>query len=234
MKKVITFSLWGKMERYTIGAIKNAKLMPILYSDFELYIYLHTPTVPESIVNELKSFPFVTIIPKTTDLTKDKPMMWRFEAIDDPDVEIMMPRDTDTRFLIREQTAVKEWLKSDTLFHIMRDHPKHTGKIFGGMFGTRKLPSIPSWKDEMKKITQKGHRNYDVTFLEKFIYPKILSSYTLHTSFKFFPNEPANPFPTPYSKDLRFIGEYVYEDESRCQKSINILRKNLHKQIKRN
>lgn len=32
-------------------------------------------------------------------------MCWRFEAIDNPNVEVMIPRDTDTRFLLE-----KKWL----------------------------------------------------------------------------------------------------------------------------
>ena len=39
-----------------------------------------------------------------------------------PLVEIMMPRDTDTRIFLREKLAVDEWLKSGKLIHIMRDH----------------------------------------------------------------------------------------------------------------
>ena len=47
-------------------------------------------------------------------------MMWRFEAIDNQDVEIMMSRDTDTRILPREVKAVEEWINSNKIFHIMR------------------------------------------------------------------------------------------------------------------
>ena len=34
MKKVISFSLWGKNPTYTIGAIKNAELASQFYPDF--------------------------------------------------------------------------------------------------------------------------------------------------------------------------------------------------------
>ena len=106
MKKVITFSLWGNLPRYTIWAIKNIELVPKFYPDFEVYIYIHKETVPEEIVNRIREFSYVTIIFKDGDLLKIKPMTWRFEAIDDRDVEIMMPRDTDTRILEREKLAV--------------------------------------------------------------------------------------------------------------------------------
>jgi hypothetical protein len=38
---------------------------------------------------------------KSGDLSYIKPMMWRFESIDDPEVEIMMSRDTDTRIFTK-------------------------------------------------------------------------------------------------------------------------------------
>ena len=153
MKKVITFSLWGNNPTYNIGAIKNVELAKEFYPDFECWFYIHEESVPKETIEQLKTFDNVNIIFKNGDLTNEncKPRMWRFEAIDDPDVEIMMSRDTDTRFLLREQLAVKQWLQSNKIFHIMRDHPHHDFVILAGMFGTRKIPEIPSWKTIMNK-----------------------------------------------------------------------------------
>lgn len=232
MKKVITFSLWGNLPRYTIGAIKNIELVPKFYPDFEVYIYIHKETVPEEIVNRIREFSYVTIIFKEGDLLKIKPMMWRFEAIDDRDVEIMMPRDADTRILEREKLAVNEWLKSGKLFHIMRDHPDHGAKIFGGMFGTKKNSAIKSWNKLINKIRQNGTRHNDTKLLNNLIYPKIKDNCMIHTSFKFFENEDYRPFPIPYSKEFRFVGEYVYEDDSRSVKHIRKLKRNLKNYIK--
>ena len=100
-------------------------------------------------------------------------MMWRFESIDDPEVEIMLSRDTDSRFLLREKLAVNEWLNSTNLFHIMRDHPHHNFVILGGMFGSKKIPQLPSWSNVMKNFIQEGDRNYDQNFLRDYIYPII-------------------------------------------------------------
>ena len=54
------------------------------------------------------------------------------------DVDVMISRDTDSRVSHREMIAVNKWLESDKGFHIMRDHPWHTTKILGGMWGCRK------------------------------------------------------------------------------------------------
>ena len=169
MKNVISFSLWGDNPTYNVGAIKNAEQALIIYPGFECWFYIHKDSVPADTINKLKNMPNTRIFLKTGDLNKIKPMMWRFEAIDEPEVEIMLSRDTDTRFLIREKLAVDEWLSSNNLFHIMRDHPHHKFCILGGMFGTRKIPQIPKWSDIMNTINQVGNRDYDQTFLKDYI-----------------------------------------------------------------
>lgn len=42
-----------------------------------------------------------------------------------------MSRDSDSRIIPREEDAVREWLASDRMFHIMRDHPWHCRFIVG-------------------------------------------------------------------------------------------------------
>ena len=182
MKKILSFSLWGDNPTYNIGAIKNAEQAKTLYPEFECWFYIHE-SVPKETIDILKAMSNTKIIIKTGDLNKNKPMMWRFEAIDDPDVEIMMSRDTDTRFTQREILAVNEWLNSDTIFHIMRDHPHHNFCILGGMFGTKKIKEIPSWNSIMNTFSQTGDRDYDQTFLANVIYPIIKNNSTIHASF---------------------------------------------------
>jgi len=213
MIRVISFSLWGNNQTYTIGAIKNAELAEIFFPDFECWFYIHKNTVPEDIIHRLSSFKNVKVIIKEGDLNNTKPMMWRFEPIDDPDVEIMMSRDTDTRILLREKLAVEEWINSGKLFHIMRDHPCHHNAIMGGMFGTRKIPGI-EWKTIFQFQDQFSDREYDQHFLENYIYHRIKENALIHASFHKHEHH-AKDFPIPYESNYHFVGEYVYCDESR-------------------
>jgi hypothetical protein len=227
MKKVISFSLWGDNPTYNIGATKNAELAKYAYPDFECWFYIHKDTVPQETIDALNSFTNTKIIFKTGDLNIVKPMMWRFEAIDDEDVEIMMSRDTDTRILLREKLAVDDWLSSNKLFHIMRDHPSHNCCILGGMFGTKKIPQIPNWSSIMNSFIQTGHRDYDQTFLKDYIYPLVNNNSIVHaTIHKMEPH--AKNFPINYEKTYRFVGEYVYFDNSRSNEDINKLRKYIY------
>ena len=224
MKKVLSFSLWGNNPTYNIGAIKNAELAKTMYPEFECWFYIHQESVPESTIHELLILDNVKIIMKSGNLNIVKPMMWRFEAIDEEDVEIMMSRDTDTRFLLREKMAVEEWLESGKLFHIMRDHPDHKFCILGGMFGTRKLPKINSWKTIMNNVIQNSDRDYDQDFLKCHIYPAIKNNCMIHASFHRY-EQFCKLFPIKYCSHAKFVGEYVYHDESRSEYHINELLK---------
>jgi hypothetical protein len=158
-------------------------------------------------------------------------MTWRFESIDDPLVEINMSRDTDTRILFREKLAVDEWLVSGTLFHIMRDHPHHMNKntpIMGGMFGTRKIKSIPSWSKliQFKELNDLGRKFYntDQDLLNKYIYPFIQNDCLIHSSFgKLFNEKLVKPFPIDYCRNYYFVGGYVYADESVSIEHVKLL-----------
>ena len=207
--------MWGSTPIYLVGAIKNVESAQKMYPEFECWIYLHEPTVPKETVHALHQYTNVKIILKTGDLITEKPMMWRFEAIDDPTVDVMMSRDLDSRFWRREQHAVSEWLKSDKVFHIMRDHPWHSSKIQGGMFGVKKTNI--SWKSLMDQVFQdKQSRVYDQTFLANVIYPLYRDSLMIHASFHKYEGTECIDFPFAHAEDdYRFVGEYVYADETR-------------------
>lgn len=104
-----------------MGSIRNVKLAQEFYPDFECWFYIHKETIEDEFVNELKKFSNVKIILKSGDLSVIKPMMWRFESIDEPNVYINISRDLDTQILLREKLAVDEWIKSDYYLHIMRE-----------------------------------------------------------------------------------------------------------------
>lgn len=228
MKKIVSFSLWGILPKYNIGAIKNADLAFQYYPEFEYWFYIHVETVPDNIIKQLEAKSNVKIILKTGNLKICKPMMWRFEAIDDPDVEIMICRDTDSRISLREKIAVDEWIESKKIFHIMRDHPYHTDKILAGMFGTRKIPKIPEWKKLIDNCNGNSSYGCDQTFLATYIYPHIKKPNIsiIHASFNKHEKH-AKSFVLPFNNDYNFVGEIILENESRCKEHIDLLKKRL-------
>ncbi|CAG0896945.1 unnamed protein product [Darwinula stevensoni] len=62
---------------------------------------------------------------------------WRFLVGMDPLVDIFVSRDSDSVVTSREREAVDEWLKSNSMIHVMRDHPHHPWHILAGMWGAK-------------------------------------------------------------------------------------------------
>ena len=229
MKKVFSVCLWGDMPIYNIGAIKNADLCLKYYPDFEYWIYIHKKSVPQKTINDLKNKKNVKIIYKDDDINNSSPMSWRFESIDDPDVEIMVSRDIDTRILEREVVATNEWIKSGKTFHIMRDHPHHKGwPIYAGLFGTRKIKLLDSWKKKLDEKKFIKYRTSDQDFLKDYIYPLIKDKCIIHDNF-FRKEKHCEYFTTKYNSNCDFVGMYVNPDESRSERYMKIIQEEVDK-----
>jgi len=59
--KIISYSLWGSDNRYTLGAVQNASLAKIVYPDWICRYYVGTST-PEYILSQLSEFNNVEIV----------------------------------------------------------------------------------------------------------------------------------------------------------------------------
>tara|TARA_B100000212_G_scaffold341009_1_gene323024 strand:- start:1031 stop:1693 length:663 start_codon:yes stop_codon:yes gene_type:complete len=217
MKKLICYSLWGDNPKYTIGAIKNAEQINEIYPGWKARFYCGT-SVPDDIACQLLSLGSeVHLMPEEGDWSG---MFWRFEAIADPDVEVMLSRDTDSRLTKREALAVNYWLRSDKLFHVMRDHPEHNTEILGGMWGARK-PILQDMKHLIQSYTKGNFWQVDQNFLREVIWPRV--AYTTFTHDPFFAkiNFPSQRI------GYEFIGQVWDENEQTVQEHINILKKHL-------
>jgi hypothetical protein len=144
-------------------------------------------------------------------------MFWRFWAAADPDVNIFLSRDCDSRLSNRESAAVSEWLASDKNFHIMRDHPYHTVPILGGMWGCRGgilrsdkiniLNLINNW-------THFSIKGCDQDFLGQVIYPMIKDTAMEHSEFNLKFGGEIRAFPTSRN-DYEFVGDVFDENDIR-------------------
>lgn len=208
MKKVISFSLWGDNPKYTIGAIRNAELTPIIYPGWISRFYCGE-SVPNDIIKQLISLPNTEVVMMGVDGDWTG-MFWRFYACEDSDV--MLSRDTDSRLSNREKLAVEEWLESDKDFHIMRDHPYHNTEILGGMWGVRngKLSNI---KDLIEQYTKGDFWQVDQNFLREKIYPLVVDSSFTHDSYL---NYSTNSKQFPSERiDREFVGDVFDENDVR-------------------
>lgn len=197
--KVIAFSLWGDDPRYTLGALQNASLAKLVYPDWMCRFYVGKDT-PTHIVNLLSEFNNVEIIYQEDEGGVGLGTLWRFAAASDPEVEVLIVRDCDSRLWFREKAAVEEWLESDKDFHIMRDNHQHTTPILAGMWGVKGflLKDIKEW---MNDYLSEDFWQVDQNFLRDVVYPKIKGNAFVHD--EFFENE---PFPTARDP-LHFVGQ---------------------------
>jgi len=216
MKKVISFSLWGDNPKYTIGAIRNAELTPIIFPGWISRFYCGK-SVPIEIIEKLKSLPQTEVIMMEVegDWTG---MFWRFYACEDSD--IMLSRDTDSRLSQREKSAVDEWLDSDKDFHIMRDHPYHNIEILGGMWGVRN-GLLKNIKELITDYTKGNFWQVDQNFLREKIYPLVINNSFVHDSYSNY-NIESKPFPTERI-NKEFVGDVFDENENRHPEYYNFL-----------
>lgn len=197
--KVIAFSLFGGNAKYVEGAIQNAIIAPHLYPDWQMRVY-HDNTVPPAIIRQLQELGAVTI-DKTGHFAS--PIFWRFLTNDDPEVDVWLSRDCDSRISYRERMAVDEWLTTERKFHVIRDHPNHFCEfpILAGMFGCRK-GIIPNMEMLIREFGKFNHFTDDQYFLQHKVWPLVKDDAYQHAEFDFIGYQ----LPTAY-ENFRYIGE---------------------------
>jgi hypothetical protein len=136
-QKVIGISLYGTDDRYYKSLKVIAKQAAQHYPEWVMRIY-YDNTIKKSVICEIEclkgddgkpldniDFCYINNIPnglpsKTWSCDYTHAMKWRWLPIGDPLVDTFLSRDSDSWFHDREYEAVKVWLKSQYLFHLMR------------------------------------------------------------------------------------------------------------------
>uniref|UniRef100_A0A6M3L776 Glycosyltransferase n=1 Tax=viral metagenome TaxID=1070528 RepID=A0A6M3L776_9ZZZZ len=190
-KNIISYSVWGSNPKYTNGALENLKCAKQFYPDWICRFYVGN-NVPKPIVEALEMKP-CEVVKVDRDGSKDG-LFWRFSPAWDPDVDVFLSRDTDSRIIARECAAVHEWLTKFPQFmvHTIRDNPSHTAHLMGGLSGYRK-GFMPNFKQELDAyvaamqptIEGRGdprtpYFNSDQHFLTEKVWPVVRMSVLAH------------------------------------------------------
>lgn len=206
-KRVISFCLWGNDPKYTVGALRNAELARSVYPGWTSRFYVGSST-QRTVCKQLRKAGGEVV-------EMDEPgdwrgMFWRFIPAGEPDVAVMLSRDTDSRLSGREKAAVDVWLETDSPFHIMRDHPFHNTEILGGMWGAR-----GGFLTEMSQMIEAYNKGdfwqVDQNFLREHVYPKVKDLAVVHDEFF-----ELKPFPT-VRENYEFVGDVFDANDKRHQ-----------------
>ena len=141
------------------------------------------------------------------DMTNINGMVWRFLTVADATVNVTCVRDLDSKLLERESDAVKVWLDSGKLVHIMRDNPQHDVEILGGMWCYRNELNRPlGIKIANLSVTNSAHRDpdkqmeaprgNDQSILGKFVWPLVHENAVIHDSYRCQSGMKGEPFPS--------------------------------------
>lgn len=199
----ISFSLYGRDQKYLHGAIRNTELARSFYPGWQCVFYCdnQVPSETRRVLVESGA----QIIEGPSDLLN--PMTWRFLPATEGEGRFIS-RDCDSRLNQRESESIAEWIASRLPFHVMRDHPHHKVAMMGGMWGAvcgsiKNLRSIilkPQWN--------KSGYSMDQSMLGTEIWPAIKDKCLQHDSCTASHFSGSKPFPSGLRLgDWRFVGE---------------------------
>ena len=211
MVKVFSFTLFGSLDKYCKGLLRNIELIHEFFPDFETWVYIGND-VPVNILDSLREARNVRCI-----FTGEVGLVnkfYRFFAIDSPEVDVCFVRDADSRILARDRSTIEDFLSSDCLFQIVRDHPNHFHAIMACSLSMRK----GLLSEKLEDIFTEYRKNNEVTtfwndqeFLASTFYPRVLSVSMIHDDLQNFePYSVKTPFRVPIGDALHVVGQ-VYE-----------------------
>ena len=186
---------------YYVGMLENIDLIQRFFPGWVIYVYIGND-VPKDFQDRLLALGCRL---RETGQTGHVNMIYRFFAIDDPDIDLMVVRDADSRVHWKDRWAIQQFVNSTAKLHIIRDNKVHNAPILGGLWAIRKpFDSIRS----LYAAYPTGYQvnlGYDQNFLANQIYPRVpLSDMLIHTSisWKFIPEEVLTPFPFKWTNDV--------------------------------
>lgn len=212
MVNAFSFCLYGPTNpRYYVPLLENIRIAAHYFPDWKVWIYV-APDVHPDYIEQLASYP--NVILSHTNLLGAINMIYRFYAIDEPGVDIMMVRDADSLINWRDRWAIREFVSQPRFIaHTIRDNKMHTALLMGGLWGLRKSSgiSVRELYASYHENAALGHRfAHDQNFLSDEIYPRVVAGLLVH-----------------YSNDLRSPGEYAvpfpfqWDEETYCGRIVD-------------
>lgn len=205
MDKYLSFVVYGDAAKYRDGAIDNARAISKIYPGWKGIFHVDEDSCIDLVPALEGACVEVVLINK-----KRFPSMVfsRYLPIWTISEGVVLFRDVDSLINIPEREAVEDWLKTGLPFHWMRDHPKHTATVMGGMWGMRLGQYFGDYFDIFMEWAEKESYGSDQVFLEQWLYPTMLSQGVVYSDYMLLPRERRREWPVPRASD-QFIGSVV-------------------------
>ena len=217
LRIVVSFSLYGNVEKYINGLSKNCKIINDEYPDFWIYVYIGNDVDKNKFI-ENKFNIFKNLVFIETGKSGHEVMSHRFFAIDRPEVGVAFSRDLDSYINFRDKYCINQFIKSDKHFQIIRDNRYHGTEILGGMWGIKKGLLNFKITDKFNNFIKTNKYNilhgFDQFFLRDEIYPFIKLSLLVFDEYFNYPGETPQKIiaPVVYFPDTNgydFVGRPV-------------------------
>lgn len=219
---VLSYCIFGTKKKWAkrIGIVASEVRKSELYFNWTIRVY-HDGSFKKRFLkkytNNYKNIDFYDVrnLPLLGDVSSYNAMVWRFLPLDDNAVDVMCSRDLDSPILKREESAVKEWLNSGKLMHVMRDHKKHSAVILGGLWCYRnsknrvlasRITRLILDNADRRTPMQEVEMGNDQIILKKFMWPFVRNDTLQHDSYLCKRYKGTTPYPSKREDNRSFIG----------------------------
>jgi hypothetical protein len=198
--KVFSFCIYGTEKNYYNGLLENIQIIREYFPEFTTYVY-------KGICDPEWKFEGVEVIETNKEGVIN--MLYRYLPLTFADIGFI--RDADSRITERDRWCISEFLKSDKLYHIIRDHYFHKEPIMGGIFGWKKPIEID--------LNLSSTMNYsdDMTYLKNYLYPLVKQDSLVHTNIYGFAGEHVELIQISHKDAHDFIGNVIWDNVPRFQ-----------------
>jgi len=190
---IFSFCLYGTEPNYYTGLLENIKLIKEHYPTFSIIVF-------KGICDPSWEIPEGVIVDNTNREGHINALLRYLPMINH---EVGFVRDADSRVDARDRWCIDEFLKSDKMFHSIRDHFHHRSKLMAGTFGwKRTLPlMIP---------THEVPYGFDEHYLATYVYDVIKHELLVHTTGRAYAGEHAQWIERPFESDTDFVGNVIW------------------------
>ena len=221
---ILSYSLFGKNWNkygFAVETLAGSAAQSSFYKNWSIRLYHDGKMINNDLEIALKEkyanlFLYnVGFLPQYGNVSYINGMVWRFLATGDPSLEVVCSRDLDSLILKREEDAVREWLKSGKIFHVMRDNPAHGTVILGGTWCFRnsnnrslgvELAKIFIQKSKQRSSSEEVPSGDDQYILAKYIWPLIKYDVLQHDAYLCTFFQGSVPFPSMRNEYGQYVG----------------------------